>query len=256
MDNNYSSLVKNRDNRNKLTCGGWSASSDTKLINNKPEYSYLKLYCKRWDCPVCGPKRANKLKKAITNKAIDLNLRRFVTLTLDPNNCSAENSIEHIRNCWNKLRTYLKRYCKKSISFIAVLELQKSGYAHLHILVSEYINQKWLSEAWESLGGGKIVDIRWVDIHRVSHYLSKYLTKELLFSTISSKSRRYTTSRDIRLFNKQVSKYKWRLIKMPLDDLYPLVELNAYDVEKDYDCNVRFFKLSFSILKIFNNIPF
>ena len=39
-----------------------------------------------------------------------------------------------------------------------------------------------------------MVDIRYVDVHRVSRYLSKYLTKELLMSA-SLRSRRVTTSR-------------------------------------------------------------
>jgi hypothetical protein len=44
------------------------------------------------------------------------------------------------------------------------------------------------------VGGGRIVDIRLVDMHRISRYLSKYLTKELLLSA-PKRSRRVTVSR-------------------------------------------------------------
>ena len=102
-----------------------------------------------------------------------------MTLTLDQKNCSAKDSIKHIKACWNKMRTYLKRKYGRSISFISVIELQKNGYAHLHVLVDQYIAQSWLTKAWDDLGGGRIVDIRFIDIHRVAGYISKYLTKDM-----------------------------------------------------------------------------
>jgi hypothetical protein len=70
------------------------------------------------------------------------------------------------------MRVSLERKFGKTVQFIGVLEFQKSGVAHLHLLVGLYIPQDWLSTAWESIGGGKIVDIRSVDIHRVTMYLT------------------------------------------------------------------------------------
>ncbi len=255
IDKLYTSLDKDRDNRNKFSCGAWSLSAEMR-DNDKVEYGYLRLYCKRWDCPVCGPKRAFELKKAIINEANRLDLRRFMSLTLDPNRCAPEDSVSYIRNCWNKLRVYLKRFYKGQISFITVLELQKSGYAHLHALVSLYIPQAWLSEAWDRLGGGRVVDIRMIKIERIGRYISKYMTKDLFFSTTGTKHRRYTTSRGISLTKKSPRKYLWSTLEMPLADLYNLGSFDAYDMEKDYLCNIRFFKLPYYILRRFDNIPF
>jgi hypothetical protein len=47
--------------------------------------------------------------------------------------------------------------------------------------------EAWISQAWQSVGGCRIVDIRLVDIHRVGAYLSKYLTKDLLLSAPACK---------------------------------------------------------------------
>jgi hypothetical protein len=116
--------------------------------------------------------------------------------------------------CWNKFRTYLKRRYKTSITFIWVLELQRSGYAHLHVLVDRYIEHSWISEAWQAIGGGRIVDIRRVDIHRIAPYLSKYLAKELILGALKRRQRRYATSRDIKLFTK-TDTGMWVVVKAP-----------------------------------------
>ncbi|MGC1296688.1 MAG: hypothetical protein WA869_16760 [Alloacidobacterium sp.] len=43
-----------------------------------------------------------------------------------------------------------------------------------------------MSEAWEAVGGGRIVDIKRVDLHRVSRYLSKCLTKQMINAGVRS----------------------------------------------------------------------
>ncbi|TSA03642.1 MAG: hypothetical protein D4R81_03085 [Nitrospiraceae bacterium] len=142
-----------------------------------------------------------------------------MTLTLNPSSCSPEESVPYIRECWNKFRTSLKRHSGRSIAFITILELQKSGYAHLHILVDRYIAQQWISVAWQAVGGGRIVDIRRRDIHRIAAYLSKYLTKDILLTDFKKRVRRYTTSRTIVLFVKS-SNGTWALLKAPIEFLY------------------------------------
>lgn len=212
-----SSLDSKKHNRNGF-CGRWSLRGHVQEGEEK-HWRYGRLGCKRWTCPRCGPKKAKRLRRAIINKAQEKDLSRVLTLTLDPSSCSPEQSITYIRQCWNKFRTSLKRHSGLSIAFITILELQRSGYAHLHILVDRYIAQQWISVAWQAVGGGKIVDIRRVDIHRVAPYLSKYLTKDLLLTDFKQRVRRYTTSRDIVLFVKS-STGAWALLKAPIEFLY------------------------------------
>ena len=107
-------------------------------------------------------------------------------------------SIQHLRACWAKLRVYIGREYKQT-SYISVVELHKSGIAHLHVLISRFISQKWIKRCWEAIGAGRIVFIKQVDVHRIGAYLTKYITKELLLM-VPWKKKRISTSRNIRLF--------------------------------------------------------
>jgi hypothetical protein len=106
----------------------------------------------------------------------------MATLTLDrkriPRNVRTD---PYIRDCCRKMRVLLARKFNGTLPFVGALEFQKDGVAHLHILIGRFIHQKWLSDAWQSIGGGKIVDIRFVDVHRVSAYLTKYLAGKKLW---------------------------------------------------------------------------
>ena len=166
------------------------------------ETVYIRSDCKKLTCPRCGPKKAYRYRKAIGEKAEQKRLTRMMTLTLDPKKCPIEDSVSYLRQSFSKFRVSLLRRFGQSVSFIAVVELQKSGMAHLHVLIGVYLEQRWIKEAWQAVGGGQIVDIRSVDVHRVKRYLSKYLTKDL-FLAVPQKKKRVSTSRDIRLFEKR-----------------------------------------------------
>ena len=173
--------------------------------------TYLTAGCKAWRCNYCGPKKAEKLKKAISRVAEEKGLTRFLTLTLDPKFLSEtdlqDGGIAYIRRSWSKLRIYLKREHGRSIDFISIVELQKRGVAHLHILVDRYLPKQWVKNAWVAVGGGRIVDIRFVDVHRVSAYLLNILPK-ILFSVFRRASV-VTQSRGISL--RPESKSGWSL---------------------------------------------
>ena len=218
LSSSYSSSLDSKKHNRNSFCGRWSLRGHIQESEQK-HWRYGRLGCKRWTCPRCGPKKAKRLRRAIIGTAQEKDLSRVLTLTLDPSVCSPEQSIPYIRQCWNKFRTSLRRHSGLHIAFITILELQQSGYAHLHILVDRYIAQDWISMAWQAVGGGRIVDIRRVDIHRIAPYLSKYLTKDLLLTDFKTRVRRYTTSRDIRLFVKS-NIGTWGIIKLSIELLY------------------------------------
>jgi hypothetical protein len=117
------------------------------------------------------------------------------------------------------MRVLLQRKFGGSIRFIAVLEFHKSGVAHLHVLVGLYIPQDWLSEAWQSIGGGKIVDIRCVDARRVSAYVTPYLVGgkiERTLRLLPIRARIFSTSRGLSLSEKR-EKSRWWLNKVSLE---------------------------------------
>lgn len=164
--------------------------------------AYHRLDCKRSSCDHCGPLKAKRYRKAIARAAEAHGLTRFVTLTLDPSVAPGpDESVAYIRECFNKFRTYLRRKFGVTVPYITVVELQKSGMAHLHVLINRFVEKAWLNEAWHAVGGG-YTWIKYVDVHRVSAYMSKYLTKDLL-GAVPTKKKRISTSRGIRLFEKR-----------------------------------------------------
>jgi hypothetical protein len=151
----------------------------------------------------------------------------MATLTLDRKRIpKGERSDRYIRECWRKMRVYLAREFGESLDYVGVLEFHKSGVAHLHLLLGRYVRQAWLSQAWSAVGGGVIVDIRFVDVHRVTAYLSVYLAGEKIKHTLkllAMRARIFTTSRTIRLWPKK-EKLGWWLRRVDLSELYDAIE--------------------------------
>jgi len=209
--------------------------------NGRSEELLVRLDCKTWGCAYCGPRKAKRYKGAIRAIAERDGLNRFLTLTLDPRKIEGD-PVRYLRQVFNKFRVYLLRRYGHSIKYITVLEFHKSGIPHLHVLVDRYIPQEWISQAWSSLGGGKIVHIKIVDVHRISHYLAKYLTKELLLSA-PARSRRITTSRSICLIAKKDSALVWAVSELSIFHWYSIFYLIAQNTR----CDEEGFVSSFSI---------
>jgi hypothetical protein len=202
----------------KFQCGSHTVTGP---LEGKPGVcGFKRLMCASLRCSLCQKARLSAIRAHISEIAEKFQLRQFVTLTLDPAKTgSAARSDLYIRNCWRKMRVLLKRRFGNSIAFFSVLEFQKSGYAHLHVLVSIQIAKGWLSEAWQSIGGGRIVDIRTVDVHRVSAYLTCYLAGGKVVDTlmrIPLRARIFSTSRGLSL-DRPRKKTGWWLTKSSIE---------------------------------------
>ena len=202
--------------------------------------AYQCLFCGSYRCRGCRPRKLHKLRARIAEIARDLRLERMATLTLNPARVpDGQRSDRYIRECWRKMRVYLKREYGNSIDFISILEFQRSGMAHLHLLLNVYIPQAWLSEAWVRSGGGVIVDIRrFVRIQFVAAYLAGYLAGRKIEHTLSLLPRRariLSTSRSISLWGKK-KKTAWKLAKQSLWSLrnrVPRVNKERYETVED-----------------------
>ncbi len=198
----------------RLPCGSYSVSKP----RDDGTREYARVGCKRWDCPSCGPKKQRQLVKAIRREAQAHGLTRFATLTLDPAKLAPDatpgDSIAHVRATWRKFRVYLQREFGDRVLFIAVIELTQAGRGHLHVLFARFIPQAWLSQSWNALGGGKVVDIRFVDVHRVTRYAAKYVAKSAV-SDLPEGTRRFSTARAVKLFPPKAPE-GWVLVKMQL----------------------------------------
>lgn len=214
-------------------CGRWT------LMRQAPgePLRFVRLDCKTWACAYCGPKKARRAKRAIRDAALRHNLRRFLTLTLDPAKIQGE-PVRYLRGTFAKVRVYLHKRFGRAISYIAILEFQQNGTPHLHVLVDRYIPQPWIASAWQAVGGGRMVDIRYVDLHRVSCYLAKYLTKDLLMSA-PPRSRRVTASQSICLYGKRAPDGTWRLLRASIFMIYHLERLRAGNFQWDEEGVLR-----------------
>ena len=195
-------------------CGKW-----TMVGSVDGKHRYVRQRCKSYSCPRCGPRKARYIRYRIAEFATEHRLQRLATLTLDPKKLppglSQKEQVQYLRECWRGMRVYLKRKLKRSAMFICVLEFQKNGRPHLHVLVDAYLPKDWLLRSWQALGGG-YTDIRFVDIHRVSAYLSKYMTKDWL-EDFPVNCRRITASRGLVFFDRKRARGEWRLFRQVID---------------------------------------
>jgi hypothetical protein len=208
-------------------CGNFSVIGPLKGQFGK--FGYKCLFCQSYRCNRCRNPKLKKVRARIAEIATEHKLQRMVTLTLDPKRTPKGRTDRYIRECWREMRVLLSRKFKGSISFLGVLEFQKNGMAHLHVLVGRFIQKTWLSRAWKSVGGGQIVDIKWVDVHRVSAYLSVYLAGDKVKQTLSllaKRARIFTTSRSIVLWGKK-EKCGWRLVREDIGVLLETVDSAA-----------------------------
>ena len=155
------------------------------------------IACKRWDCPVCGKRKRNHLRKRIFNGPL-LDYKRngytgrydqkFLTLTPP----GAEYRKTHtIREChedeskfWNKLITATRKKYGK-FGYIKVSEPQRDGYPHIHaLLIGKNIADKrilkFITKLWCKKYGMGYVRLNVITksiVHGV-RYITKYITKE------------------------------------------------------------------------------
>jgi hypothetical protein len=206
-------------------CGNFSVVGPLKGKLGK--FGHVCLFCGSYRCNRCRNPKLKKVRSAIARIASEKKLNKMATLTLDRKRIpKGEKSDRYLRKCWRKMRVSLSRKFGESIDYIGVLEFQKNGVAHLHLLLGRFIKQDWLSDAWAAVGGGVIVDIRMVDIHRVTAYLSVYLTGDKVKHTLTLlavRARIFTTSRSIRLWPKK-EKRGWWLRRIGLGVLYDAAE--------------------------------
>jgi len=171
--------------------------------------------CKSWRCDSCRKILVKKLRYRIGAWGEYYKLTRFWTLTLDPDKLTdgelrkygypdvswATAAGRYLSATWNKFRTMLRRKYPR-LKYIVIRELHKNlRVLHLHILVSDYIPWEWMKSKWTRYGGGPVVWVKYVDVHRVSAYLAPYFTKmgSIEASAFPEHIRRYATDRSIKL---------------------------------------------------------
>jgi hypothetical protein len=201
--------------RSRRNCGGYTLIG---AVNQS--YVHYRFRCKSYACGWCGPKKIRQVRKRIVQQALKHDLRRFLTLTLDPKKLnpgwSTQEKIAFLGAVWRKMRVSIQRKLGKSLVFISVIELQRNGNPHLHLLVGSYLHKQWISSAWEAVGGGWATRIEHIDVHRVAAYLSKYFTDDSV-RDLPPGTRRFSTSRGLALFERKKGNGAWILVLGPIE---------------------------------------
>ena len=181
--------------------------------NNQTIIRFDRIPCNSWTCPACVFIKANKVKNLLRTVAIINNLQYFLTLTLSPDQIPLEyrpkgDNLTHkyITKLFNTLLTNIRRDIvkefdeKETLKYLWVIQFQKNGNAHLHILLSTRLPIIKVREIWERIGGGKIMYIEKVEnIDSAAAYISEYLVTGIkeskTYSWFHYFERRYTISR-------------------------------------------------------------
>lgn len=146
---------------------------------------FTRIGCKSWTCPVCSIKRALKVKYELRD-IIQLNkLSVFLTLTLDPKKIPEEyknNTHKYITKIFNHFLTILRRSSlnkgKEKLKYVWVIEFQKNGNAHMHILFNKFLPIKEIRKLWVHTGGGRMMKVEAVKtLEGISNYISDYIIK-------------------------------------------------------------------------------
>lgn len=154
--------------------------------------------CGEWDCACCGYRMKRNLLEEIDRVVEERpELSRMLTLTVDAKRFEREEAHRQIGEAWNRLRTYLQKVYGR-FSYIWVREETEKGYPHLHVLVSRFLPQSDVREAWSRTGMGEVVDIRRVEARDAGKYVAKYLAKDAM-AYLPSGTHRYGSSADLDL---------------------------------------------------------
>jgi len=154
--------------------------------------------CKSWNCPTCGPKKANHLSHRASQYFKGHHLR-FWTLTIKPQG-DIPGALLHINKAWNRLRLKISRKYGK-VKYFKVLEAQNSTkMPHFHILVDKFISWHWMRGAALASGFGTHLYVKDVRDEHVIQYVLKYLRKgfkneEFLDALLRTHGRRFGFSR-------------------------------------------------------------
>jgi len=135
--------------------------------------------CKRWSCEICAPFN----RKQVIEHAVAGNPRAMLTLTLKPAKGETPPEVaRRLKKGLVALRLRLKRHPQlQNFEFCAVFEKHKSGFPHLHLLITgQFIPWKKLRGWWAAITGSYMIDIRAVRGKKsAAYYVAKYLGKDL-----------------------------------------------------------------------------
>lgn len=153
-----------------------------------------------------------EVKNLIKDYVLSNHFDMFWTLTFDPKKYDGEVSDELaydlMRKWLHKMRNAHKRKSDEPFNYIAIPERHKSGQIHWHMLTGyiepnlidsgkTYNNQKIYNCMDWKHGFTNVQKMR--SKSKVSSYMTKYITKDLLYSPVRKHKRKYWCSKGLEL---------------------------------------------------------
>jgi hypothetical protein len=235
------------------------------ILINEQSGEILRLGCKRYACEVCGPKKAYKLKKAITNYLKNFKFIRLFTYTV---RTTIFKDVRH----WNKLsREVWRRYInnirrnklltdsQRHFQYIKVVEFTKKGYIHFHVIQTHYLDWVVCYRAWneaiavvlgrslvwsdnkiincDQLGAVNIKGI--ANAKHATNYIVKYLVKSAkdvaeksytLMGVEVKRVRLWSKSERVSFFRKKEGCHGWRFTIVAREEINDLLNLYLLDI--------------------------
>jgi len=191
--------------------------------NQLKKVTFSHIPCNSWTCPDCQMTKALTVKYHLRDIIVLNDLLYFLTLTLDPQKIPPEytdNTHKFITKIFNHFITVIKRkkfeYFHRGknryysfhlktqelkLKYVWVIEFQKNGNAHLHILFNKFLPIDVICKVWEHVGGGVMMRIEKVKtLQGISNYITDYIVKGIKHdkknvSYLRFNQRRYSVSR-------------------------------------------------------------
>lgn len=153
-------------------------------------------------------RRRQTMRANIIKESVRAGLCYFVTLTLNQKRVPLDVcDICLLHRIWDRfLKRLRRRLTETRLSYVTIIEQHKSGWVHLHVLMNNCADQKYIKEAWLQCGGGLLCHVSVAKIQHVKQ-LAFYVTKSLANSRCPGKM--VTSSRDIKLRKPKRSEGDW-----------------------------------------------
>lgn len=209
---------------NATTMWAWS--------NHFKAHVVIALTCKRWGCRYCGTAKAKELgRKVKTAKPTKL-----ITLTVNPARHESPRKAYESTTKQLPLLARVIRQSHEEFEYLRVLEVTKKGWPHFHLVARcPFIKQSYISNAWATLTGAPIVDIRQIKRQQdVAQYVMKYLCKQ---TYIPWTNRRVSWTRNFFPRKPKIRKGKWKMFSVEWYSQHP-VEWIAHRFDGHRCCKV------------------
>lgn len=201
----------------------------------------VRARCNAYSCPVCGKKKMWKLFNAVMKAVESWQHLNMWTLTVNHKLITEDDGRSLIQHAWKVFIKEIRRAKslsekQRNLPFLRVWERHKDGYFHCHVLTNTYVDYAFLRNLWlnclresatklnvgipddvSSIGSINLKSLGKQEGRTAARYITKYVTKQLEDIKRNQKDfgkRRYSTSRNIILFEQKKSDGSWLVVKL------------------------------------------